>query len=613
MSPAHVRPLFRPGALLQAEDLSLQQEYQLDQDRTANRTLHTWGITEGLELRAAGTNLVSVSAGMALDSLGRQLVLAAPVLVDLQPIAEPDVYIILRYEEERVAPTGNTRGTWFQRARAAPRVVALAHPPRDASVELLLGGVSLSMFREVISLQLDGRRYSGLHVGTLAFTNPTTEPARLFAGPEAGTLRVEAPQVNLLGSAAIQGSVGVGMEVPGAALDIVGMAERQGRGRVMLKAAPVQGGAGSTPASRLTAYGNGTAFSAELRVGDTLRAGGVKAVIEDIHGANMLTLGRPSGGAMPTGETSFQVEPRLLARIAQGNGQPVLVVTGEGRVGVGTEEPTAALHVAHGDVRLDGGGDVLFAGNGQVWSGAPDTHSIQFGLAGALRLQEAGDILLTAGAPDGTRAPTLTVSGEKGFVGVGTRAPVDALTVNGTLQATGGLIFPDGSTQEEAVVPIPIGTIVDWWRPATSFQVSAEGFQICDGSTVTHPNSPLRGTRLPDLRDQFVRSVSSFEEIGTTGGAETHVHDVVLQPHTHSILHTHDIQAQFDPTHQTSGTVLTQSALARSDHLHELVNAQTLPPTPGNSSEYPGGDSVKTLKGSAIPPYMYLMKLMRII
>lgn len=613
MSPANFRPLFLPGALLQAEDLSLQQEYQLDQDRTANRTLHTWGISEGLEPSAAGTNLVSVSAGMALDSLGRQLVLAAPVLVDLQPVAEQDVYITLRYEEELVAPTGNTRGTWFQRARSAARVQALAHPPRDASLELLLGRVSLSMFREVVSLQLEGRRYSGLRVGTLAFTNPTTEPARLFAGPDAGALRVEAPQVNLLGSAAIQGSVGVGMAVPGAALDIVGTAQREGRGRVVLKADPSPGGVGGTPASRHTAFGSGTAFSAELRVGDTLHFGGVRAVIEDIQGANVLTLGRPSGGDMPTEETSFQVQPRLLARIAQGNGQPVLVVTGEGRVGVGTEEPAAALHVAHGDVRLDGGSAVLFTGSGQVRSGDAGTHAIQFDAAGALRLQETGDILLTAGAPDGTREPTLTVSGAKGFVGVGTRAPVDALTVNGVLHATDGLIFPDGTKQDEAVVPIPIGTIVDWWRPASSFQVSAEGFQICDGSTVTNPSSPLRGTRLPDLRDQFVRSVSSFEEIGTTGGAETHVHDVVLQPHTHPIPHTHDIQAQFDTTPQTSGTVLTQSDLARADHLHELVNAQTLPPTPGNSSEYPGGDSVKTLKGSVIPPYMYLMKLMRII
>ncbi|RKH13584.1 hypothetical protein D7V97_05050 [Corallococcus sp. CA053C] len=611
MSPGNQRPLFLPGALLQAEDLSLQQEYQLTQDRTANQGLHTWGITEGLELRASGTNLVSVNAGMALDSLGRQLVLSAPVTVDLQALAESELYITVRYDEAPVSQVGDAQGTWFLRTRVAPRVRALAAPPDDASVELVLGSVTLSVYREVVAIDVDARRYSSLVVGTLAFTNPTTSPARLWAGPEAGALHVEAPKINLLGSAAIQGALGVGVGVPTAGLDVVGAGQSVGRGSLVLTEAPSAGR--GLQGGRLTAYGNGTAFSTELRVGDVLRAGAVQAIIEEIHGANVLTLGRLGDDAAPGGETPFQIQTRLLARIAQGNGQPVLAVTAEGRVGIGTETPEASVHVAHGDVRLDGGAAVRFLGGGQIWSGDPSAHAITFLSTGGLTLRDTGDLLLTSGAPDATHAPTLTVSGGRGFVGIGTRVPVDALTVNGIIDATGGLIFPDGSEQTVAVVPIPIGTIVDAWRPPDSSQVILEGFQICDGSTVTHPDSPLVGQRLPDLRDLFVRSVSSYEEIGTTGGEEEHTHDVVLQVHTHSIHHQHDIQAQFDPTPQNSGTILSQKKLALAEHIHKLDNALTLPPTPTESSEYVGGEAVQTQKASAVPPFMSLLKLMRII
>src|ERR1700722_4787629 len=100
MPSAPTRPCFVSGRLLRADDLELEQRYQLEGYRAADRTLHTWGIGEGLDPQASGPSRVTVSAGFALDSPGRQLVLADPAEIDLQSFATATAYLVLRYHEE---------------------------------------------------------------------------------------------------------------------------------------------------------------------------------------------------------------------------------------------------------------------------------------------------------------------------------------------------------------------------------------------------------------------------------------------------------------------------------------------------------------------------------
>lgn len=74
---------------------------------------------------------------------------------------------------------------------------------------------------------------------------------------------------------------------------------------------------------------------------------------------------------------------------------------------------------------------------------------------------------------------------------------------------------------------VPIGGVVDWYRPDTSFPIP-NGYMVADGSTVTDSESPLLNKTLPDLRSKFVRGAAAVTEIGSTGGLASHSHGLNL-------------------------------------------------------------------------------------
>jgi hypothetical protein len=71
------RTNFFDGRLLTAADLRREQDYQRGMRYLQNRTVG-WGIVEGLDVTVTATG-ISISPGLAIDSLGRELVLAERV------------------------------------------------------------------------------------------------------------------------------------------------------------------------------------------------------------------------------------------------------------------------------------------------------------------------------------------------------------------------------------------------------------------------------------------------------------------------------------------------------------------------------------------------------
>lgn len=117
MTPAH------PGApavernhwfeykYIAAEDLVAEQHYLISRHRAHNRLLHGCGVVCGLELKphpreGCASGWVVVGAGIAIDGLGRELILTEDTAHQLpvEPGHGGSYVVGLRYDEQPVAP-----------------------------------------------------------------------------------------------------------------------------------------------------------------------------------------------------------------------------------------------------------------------------------------------------------------------------------------------------------------------------------------------------------------------------------------------------------------------------------------------------------------------------
>src|SRR5688500_7716960 len=102
------RPHFYVGRLLTAADLQDGHDYFRAKLRLHNRLLHGWGAVTGLQVSgSAGT--LTVSAGLALDCAGNELVLAEDKHIPLSNVAGQQ-YVTIQYVEVPTRPQPSTTG-----------------------------------------------------------------------------------------------------------------------------------------------------------------------------------------------------------------------------------------------------------------------------------------------------------------------------------------------------------------------------------------------------------------------------------------------------------------------------------------------------------------------
>lgn len=102
--PDLVRPRYRENQQLSADDLDTEQAYLIATRRRHDVTAHTPGVAHGLTLSSLVTGCV-ITAGLAVDSLGRAVVLPDTVLLrwsDL-PAGAAALDLFLSYREDVVA------------------------------------------------------------------------------------------------------------------------------------------------------------------------------------------------------------------------------------------------------------------------------------------------------------------------------------------------------------------------------------------------------------------------------------------------------------------------------------------------------------------------------
>jgi len=118
----------------------------------------------------------------------------------------------------------------------------------------------------------------------------------------------------------------------------------------------------------------------------------------------------------------------------------------------------------------------------------------------------------------------------------------------------------NGSWTVNASGALPIGAVIDWWRPDATFAVPS-GFAICDGSVVNDAASPLNGKTLPNLANRFIMGVTNVNNIGTSGGSDTHGHTVDIN-HDHGAISS------------SSAGAYTGNTASFNDHTHQWIYEQ---------------------------------------
>jgi hypothetical protein len=102
------------GKLLGVGDFEAEQKYINDKRRIINRMLHGVGIACGLNVVRVDDSFISVESGLALDYVGREILIDAPVIKklsmfdgfdqDKDPNDSSHVYLCMEYDEEQKEP-----------------------------------------------------------------------------------------------------------------------------------------------------------------------------------------------------------------------------------------------------------------------------------------------------------------------------------------------------------------------------------------------------------------------------------------------------------------------------------------------------------------------------
>ena len=150
---------------LQEADFQDEQAYHISLRRFHNRSIHGFGIIEGFEI-TPGTKDISVAPGVAIDKLGREIVLSPQSVVksyDLSRFRANDlVFLTIAYDndndEKDRNPSGDT--TKFIRITERPKLEPTTTKPPDDGTVIVLGQVTLDASGNVTPAKIDlsGRR-----------------------------------------------------------------------------------------------------------------------------------------------------------------------------------------------------------------------------------------------------------------------------------------------------------------------------------------------------------------------------------------------------------------------------------------------------------------------
>jgi hypothetical protein len=169
-SPQRVQ--FFEGQPLTARDLLDEQAYHMEKHRLHNRLFHASGVASGLEVGEAGGTKVLVRPGLAIDGLGREIIVPEARQIDVaQPtddqgepkgarVTEGTVSLLLRYREVGLEPRPLPNGEEVPGRIAETHVLMVtADRPADPKQDVLLARVRV--LRTTVEVRPRGRQKDG--------------------------------------------------------------------------------------------------------------------------------------------------------------------------------------------------------------------------------------------------------------------------------------------------------------------------------------------------------------------------------------------------------------------------------------------------------------------
>jgi hypothetical protein len=148
--PRLEQPAWFDGQLLTADDLTTAQTVERELRWLHNRALHDWGIVTGFGATGnRGDRAVSVAPGMALDRLGREIILAEALVKNIPVTSgKTSYYLIARYQQDSdqealEARDGVCANGGAVRLSDRPRIEWRAMDQIDDGLDIILGSITI--------------------------------------------------------------------------------------------------------------------------------------------------------------------------------------------------------------------------------------------------------------------------------------------------------------------------------------------------------------------------------------------------------------------------------------------------------------------------------------
>lgn len=192
------------GKLLTVRDFEVEQNYSGAKRRLINRMLHGAGVVCGLGVSAGDDTTLLIESGMALDYLGREIVVEEPLVRRLEMIEgydalkdREDAYLCLAYAEEDVEPVNavgaDTRenrqcnltkeGYRLYFSTEAPEYRGLLAAADKENVEVVYASDALTLVFYAAGAVCAGDEFT---VGMLVIKNDKTPPVSFTLEGESG-------------------------------------------------------------------------------------------------------------------------------------------------------------------------------------------------------------------------------------------------------------------------------------------------------------------------------------------------------------------------------------------------------------------------------------------